>query len=283
MTEERFHLQGALHVELVGLELESIRIRELLPRADAEQNRVRLVVVLVKVVRVVRGHERQTGLLVDTLEPLVDLRLVGDPVIHQLQIEAVFPEDVAELHHRLDGARLVVAHQRLRDLAGQAPGETDQALAVLSEDLFVDPRPVIEALGVADGRKLGEVVIALVGGRDHPEMVVGIRDAPAALLEPRAESHVALAPNDRLDPGLLAGRRPAHGPEHRPMVGDGHGRHPHLLGRLRQFVKMAGAVEKAELGVKMQMNEFRSGHGGGGSLAGRDRLPSGTALVPTEG
>ena len=236
MAEECFHLERTLHIELVGLEGKAIRIRQLLARADAQQHRMRLVVVLMKVVRVVGGHKRQTGFLPDAHQTLVHLGLLRNPVIHQLQVEPVFPEDVAELHDGLDGRSLVVAHQTLRDLARETTRETDQPLAVLSEDFLVDPRPVIEPLGVADRRKLREVVITLVRRRDHPEVVVGIRDAPATLLETRPKRHVALAANDGLDPSLFARRRPPHGPKHRPMVRDGHGLHPHRSRMLRQFV-----------------------------------------------
>jgi hypothetical protein len=148
------------------------------------------------------------------------------------------------------------------------PEKADEPRAVRGQHFLVDTRPVIEALGVANRRKLREVVIPLVGGSDHPEMVVGIRDAPATLLETRPKRHVALEPDDGLDPGLLARRRPPHGPEHRPMVGDGHGRHPHGLRMLGQFVEMASPVEKRELGVEVEVDELGSGHEGGGSLAG---------------
>ena len=55
---------AGLQVELVGVEAQPLGVRDLLARADAEQDVVRVVVVLAQVVGVVGGDERQAGLAV---------------------------------------------------------------------------------------------------------------------------------------------------------------------------------------------------------------------------
>jgi hypothetical protein len=50
--------------------------------------------------------------------------------------------------------------ERLRDLAAEARRQPDQALAVVAQDLLVDPRVVVEALEVALRVQEREVLVA---------------------------------------------------------------------------------------------------------------------------
>jgi hypothetical protein len=97
-------------------------------------------------VAIVRRHDADAELFSDADRPCVDDGLLVDSVVLELEPVAARTEQVAEL--RGDGPRLVVAvgAQERRNLARQAGREADDALAVLSQNLLVDPGPIVEAL-----------------------------------------------------------------------------------------------------------------------------------------
>ncbi len=88
-------------------------------------------------------------------QPLVDDLLLGNPLVLQLEVEALRPEDRDQLVQRFAGPRVVALPQVRRDLAGEAAGERDQPLAVLAQQLVVDARAVVEAFEEAQRRRAG--------------------------------------------------------------------------------------------------------------------------------
>ena len=115
---------------------------------DAQQDVVRLGLVLADVVQVVGDDERQAGLRREAQELLVEPALLGEAVVLELQEEAVLAEDVAVLAGDLARLLPVVHLERLGDLAAKAGRQPDQALAVPGEVLVVDPRLVVVAVDV---------------------------------------------------------------------------------------------------------------------------------------
>ncbi len=65
-----------------------------------------LVVVLVEVVGVVGRGQREARLLPDSQQGLVHPSLLGDAVLHHLEVEAVLSEDLGEEPHRLQRGRV---------------------------------------------------------------------------------------------------------------------------------------------------------------------------------
>ena len=59
-----------------------------------------------------------------------------------------------------------------------------------------------------------------------------------------------------LIPADLCGEIEIDRAEHVPVIGDGAGGHAEGLGRLEKAVEADGAVEKTELGVQVEMDEF---------------------------
>ena len=76
------------------------------------------------------------------------------------------------------------------------------------------------------------------------------------LFEPAARRHVGFAADDRLDPGFSGLSVKLHRPEHVAVIGHRDGWLPERLHLLHQGVDLVGAVEKAVLGVEMEMNEL---------------------------
>ena len=86
--------------------------------------------------------------------------LLGDAVVLELEEEVVLAEDVAVLAGEPARALPVVDLERPRDLAAEARGEPDEALAVLGEVLAVDARLVVVAVDVGVGDEPAQVLVA---------------------------------------------------------------------------------------------------------------------------
>ena len=158
----RAHLVGTLDVEVVAVELHPLLVAEGLAGADAEQDFVREGVVLREVVRVVRGDEPQSGLLAEARHHRHDLLLVGDAVVLDLEEEVVRAEDVFVLQRGVFAPCVRLPPARLCETSPfQARREDDQPFAMLAQQLLVDARLVIEALGVSGRDELDEVLVAL--------------------------------------------------------------------------------------------------------------------------
>ena len=267
----RAHLVGTLDVEVVAVELHPLLVAEGLAGADAEQDFVREGVVLREVMRVVRGDEAQSGLLAEARHHRHDLLLVGDAVILDLEEEVVRAEDVFVLQRGVFGLGVVAAGERLRNLAFQARRENDQPFAMLAQQLLVDPRLVIKALGVSSRDELDEVLVARVVRREDDEVIVragvGLAILDAGLVEARAVGDVHLAADDRLHLLLLHGVVELDRAEHVAVVGDGAGRHAQLGDALRQLFGPAGTVEEGVFGVEVEVSERHQR--AAGSLAAR--------------
>ena len=191
------HLGRGLDVVAAAVELEPVGVGQSLAGRDADQGIVGAGVLGVVVVGVVGRDRRDAEVLAEPQQVVTDPLLDVDPVVHQLEEEAVLAEDLLELGGRAAGFVVLPQAQPGLDLARGATGRRDQALGIAVEQVAVGPRLVEEALEARPGREAEQVVHAL--GRLGPHRHVGVgaaaRDVVAALL-----GHVALAP---LDPAAL--------------------------------------------------------------------------------
>ena len=260
------HLGRRLEVEVVGLELEPLRVGQGGAGLDAEQHRVRLGVLGAGVVQVVGGHQRQTEVLGEPEQvgahPLLDRQVV----VHQLAVVVLRAEDVAELRRRLPRRLVLAEPQPGVHLTAGASGGGDQALAVPSEQLAVHPRLVEVALEagqgghpeqvVHPGRGAGQQGEVGVGAAAGDVVLAGLAPAHPGAVEPAgAGSQVSLHPDDRLDAVLARLLPELVGAEHEPVVGGGQRGHAHPGGLGEEIVDLGRAVEHRVLGVRVQVNE----------------------------
>ena len=264
LGEHAAHLGRALQVEVLGVELESFRIRLELLLLDAQQDVVRLRVLGPRVVEVVRRDHRHADLVRELDLVAQDRALIGEAVVLQLDEVPVGAEDVAVGRGRRARAIPLPRDELHPDLGGQAPGQAQQALGVLGQQLLVHPGAVIEALEVGLGDELEEVAVAgLVLGEQGQVVVLLLRLARCAV-EPRSGGDVGLHADDRLDPdgpGRLVELERA---EHRAVVG--HRERRHVVGQrlgehrggggvgLRRF-DPCRAVQQRVFGVGMEVDE----------------------------
>ena len=162
------HLLRGAQVEVPRLIAHPVGVVHGLARLDAQQHIVTLGVLLPQVVGVVGTHQRDTCLVVDAQQLPVHLRLVGDAVVLQLQIEAVLPEDVPHGQGIFLRPVIVAVQQPAGYLTGQTRRQGDQALRVLAQQVHVDAGLDVKALCEGLAHHIGQVPIArLIFAQQH--------------------------------------------------------------------------------------------------------------------
>jgi hypothetical protein len=239
VVEDGAHLLARLHEEALAVELEALRVVEVRRRADAEQRLVVGVVVLLQVVGVVGGDQRQAQVRRHLDQLGIDLVLGGNAVTLELEVVAV-REDRGELLDQAPGTVDLAAQDGAAHHRGQTARGGDQPLAALAQQVEVDARLVVEALEVALGDQVDQVAVAGLVHRQQQQVVDGVEATGIALalllVEARARGQVDLAAEDRLDvvgEGLLV---ELDRPEQVAVVRHRHGGHPQGLGALEQRV-----------------------------------------------
>ena len=254
VPEHRRHLLGGLQVELVAVVPQPVGVVDRLAGADAEQDVVRLGVRILQVVDVVGDDQIQVQIVRDRLETDVDDLLLVDALILHLEEEVPGAEDVAIRGGGLDRLLLLLAADAGGDLSLEAAAQADQPGRMLRQQVLVDARLVVEALGVAGRHQLDQVVVALAGLGEQHQVIRGLARR-AALGAPIARGDVDLTAEDRIDPALARLIVEHDRREHVAVLGDRRGRHLQLHRRVEQLLDAARAVEQRVLGVQVQVNE----------------------------
>jgi hypothetical protein len=253
-AEAASHLVAARHVEVGTVEAEALLVLAPGPGLEAEQDVMRLGVGRVDVVGIVGADEGDAGPARDLHQPLADRGLLGHAVVLELQEVVVGSEDLQVLaRHPLGGVQ-VATQDGLGKLAADAPGEADQPLAVRGEQLLVDPRLVVVALEVGDGRELDQVGVAGGVAREQDQMV-GVAVGTTLLVTVRAGGHVDLAAQDRLDPRRDRLGEELDGAVQDAVVGYRDRGLAHRLDARDQLRDPRRTVQQGELAVDMEMDE----------------------------
>ena len=197
IPERGRHLGRRLQEELLRLVPQPLLIAERLARADAQQHVVRVGVRLPQVVHVVRADERQAEIARQRGQRAVHGPLLVDAVPLHFEEEVAGAQDVAVRGGRVVRFPVLAVGQPLRDLAFQAGAQSDQPLAVLRQQVLVNPRLVVEAFGIAGRDQLDEVVVALERLRQEHQVILRLPGI-AALGPPVARRDVDFAPQNRL-------------------------------------------------------------------------------------
>ena len=248
------HLLGALEVELVGVELHPVGIADQLAHLDAEQDVVRVRVPFGQVVAIIGGDQRDAGLLRHPQQVGLDAMLLFQALVLDFQIEIPRAQDVAVLARGPARRLIVVGEQVERHLAIQAGGKSDQAPAVLRQQLLVNAGLVVEPFQVAGADQLDQVAIALqvLAQQNQVVGVFAVARAAAAV----AGGDVHLTADDGLDAVGFGGLAELGRPEEVAVVGHRYRRHPLPGGQLSQARNGAGAVQQTVVGVEMKVDKL---------------------------
>ncbi len=276
--EEGAHLGGRLQEVAGAAEAEAARVVLVLADADAQQVVVGVGLVLGDVVGVVGGEEGKVQVLGQAQEPVPDLALDGQAVVHQLQ-EVVLPaEDLLVGARGGPGLLVLPEPQPGLDLPGGAAGGGDDAVGPLGDQFTVHARLTGRELPLVTGLRAEPEQVPQPPGVVRPHGHAGetaaaghvlralpvLPDGPATarppeLLpagEPGGGRHVRLDADDGLHrPEALRGLRELVGPEHVPVVAHrdrGHALPGHLGEHRPQLLR---TVEHRVLGVVVQVDE----------------------------
>ena len=250
------HLVSGLEEELPAVVPEPLRIGQRFSSTDAEQHIVRVRVGLAKIVHVVGADERQAKIAGNRRQPRVHNALILDPVPLQFEEEVLPSQDVAIGGRGLDRLTLVAARQALRHLSFETAAQSDETLRMLREEVLVESRLVVEALGVAGRDELDQVVVPLAGLRQQHQVIRRLAGI-AALGVAAARRHVDLAAQNRPDAALPRVIVKDYRREHVAVLGDRDRRHLQLRRLIEKLVDAARAVEQGVFGVKVEVDEFR--------------------------
>ncbi len=187
----------------------------------------------------------------------VDRLQVGHVVLLELEEEVVLAEQVViPVQAPAGGLDLALADQA-RHFGRHAAGGADQPFGVFGQEILVDARIIIEAFQLGRRGDLEQVLVTgLVLGQQ--QQVGGAPVLLGVMFLHRAGRQVGFQPDDGLDAGLLGGVVELDHAEHGAVVGDGQGRHVHLLGALDQLLDVREAIQQGVFGVDVQVGE---GHG----------------------
>ncbi len=163
-------------------------------------------------------------------------------MVLQLDVQATRLDERAQPLQLRAPFLLALLEDPLRDHASHAPGEHDEALSVLADDLEINARrePALRA-HVPRGDDADQVPVTL-GGLGEQDQVVN----RSLFLRARAPAphDVHLAAEDRAHASGLAGFVVLDRAEHVAMVGEGDRAHAERLGPGREVLDPQGAVEQ---------------------------------------
>ena len=267
--EDLAHLLGRLQVVARTVEFETVRIIQMAAGIDAQHGVLRLRILGVHVVGIVRGQQRCVELLGD-FEQTGDIAVFdGQPMIHDLDEEIVFAENVLQFACRTQC--LVELAQRKPGLndAGRAAGPADHTLGIGGKHLFIHTRVALHAaFKVGYGTGFDEVHQALVVLR--PQRQVGDQTAAGHVVAPLGfgapmhaafiltggfRRHIRLDADNRLDADFDAVGIHLVGAMHVAVIGDANCRHTEIGRVFRQFGDFRRAVQQRIMRVIVQMYE----------------------------
>ena len=108
VLEDLVHLRGRLVIELLGVKAHAVRLGNRGTGADAQKRVMHGRIVLIKVVAIVRRHERHAHLLGKLHELVVLPALIPQPMLHELEVIVFFSNKrlvlLDQLHRLLFGA-----------------------------------------------------------------------------------------------------------------------------------------------------------------------------------
>ena len=151
---------GRLEIKLVGGKLHAVRVAHRLAGLDAEQDFLRVSVVVMQVVAIVGGNEGNTGFSRKPDQIAIHSLFDFKTLILNLEKEILLAEDVAKLVGVLAGLIEALLDDVFSDRAAQARGQRNQSLAVLREKFVIDPGLVVKAFQEAGGNQLNQIAIA---------------------------------------------------------------------------------------------------------------------------
>ena len=195
---------------------------------------MRVRVLVAEVVHVVGGHGAKACLLRELPLLWQQRALLGQAGVLQLDEDVLGAEQVRQAADLGHGAVLVAVPEQHGDAAAHAPGEGDEALAVLGEQVPVGARLVVVAFEVGACAELDQVLVAGLVTSQQREVRVALLDSGTRVA---IGGHVQLEADDGLDALPARGVVELDHAAQRAVVGERDGGHAELLGPLDEALR----------------------------------------------
>ena len=260
VAEELGHLVAVLQ-EVGGVgHLQTVLLVDGGVGLDGEEDVLGGVLVAVDVVDVVGGDDGDVEGAAHLDELDVDPVELGHVAV-ALELEVEAGHALLEPQGGVAGVVVAPVAEEAGDLAVEAAGEGDHALAVLLQELAVDAGLVVVALELGLGGEVEEVAVAglVLGEQGEVVGLLGVGQAVAAA----GGGEVGLHADDGLDVGGAGLAVEVDDGVEDAVVGEADGVHAEGLGPLDELIDAAEAVEQAVLAVEVEVGE-RRGHVRGG-------------------
>ena len=204
-------------------------------------------------------HQRQVLGIGQVDQPLLGLRLLGQAVAADLDVEAA-GEEPGQLGQGLAGRLVLAGEQQAADRALGAAGQGDQALGMAAEIVPADLRHLAGvAFHVGQADQLQQVAVAGLVLRQQHDLVR--RRLVAVVRRRLVAAQPDLAADDRLQAGIGGGQREFEGAEEVAAVGDGHGRHGPALTGGDQILELDRPFGERIGGMNAEVDEIGVWHG----------------------
>ena len=209
-----------------------------------------------EVVAVVGCNEGDGQFLRDFHQFFIDEGLLGNPVLHHLEVVIPLAEDLVILPGRCFGPFEVPFEDPVGDLSVQACTRGDEPLAVRCQEFLVDARSVVESLQKSGRGEFHQISVTLQVFGQYDQVTCRLPRSLGRFVEPALRRHVEFAADDGLDPGLVSLLVEINGSVHVAVVRDGHGGHLVVPCHLEEIGKADGTVEETVLGVEVEVDEI---------------------------
>ncbi len=243
---------------------------------------------MLQIVAIVCGHQRNAGFPREADNLRIDALFDVQALVLNFEKEISLAENVAQAVGGL--ARLIrpLFHQIFGDCAAQARRQSNQAAAVLGQQVVIDSGLVVKTFQVSRGDELDQIAIpfrifaeqnevvgaALPGFGDRRicMAVGGIALRRFAAIVAASLGDVHFAADDRLDAARLGCVVERFRRKEIAVIGDSHGRHFPARGFIDDLFEIARSIQQAVIRMQMQVNESGSFHAGGYSNRARGFL-----------
>ena len=253
VAEQDLHLFRGFIIKFVGFKAERPPIGHHGVGLYTDHRGLNVGIRSLDIMNVVGGNERDIAFLRELAECARDGGLVANAVILDLKVE-VFSEKRLHPKRVLLRPLHVAEEDHLRNIARKAGRKRNQPLVVLFEQLHIDTRLGIKALGKGCGNHCNKISVSdFVLTKKNKVIARGI--ALALLLMARPCSNVDLTPDDGLYAGFAASGEEGYCTVHHTVVGKRHGRMPCIGRGPRNIADTTSTVKQAVFTMQMQMHK----------------------------
>ncbi len=245
LAEENSHFFRTAQKVAVARHVHTIGIGEQLSSLHAEQDVLQFSIFAADVMYIV-GGDQVAALTPGEIDHLaVDFGHQRIVMLLQFEEKVVSAKGLQVPISRPISLLQVIFLQSARNFPGKAGGRSDQAFVMRSQKVAVYPGVIIEALKLAGGGNLQQVLIAShVFSQQHQMVSVLVFDG--VLILHGARGKVGFKADDGLDAFLFGRFEKIQSTKHGAMISECQGRHAQLLGA---FYKIGWRAEAIEDGI----------------------------------